>query len=392
MSWTTRLRAARLFRQAQAVSAAGDQPRAARLLAQVGTLAPACGHLALHRAMVAARSGELVAALRTLEEAGGDEPVTRLFRGFYAARAGRLDDAVKLLDSVLEVQPHNRVAATAKAYALLRAGHPAEAVDLLEAGPSDNHEVLAWAWLELERLVQAVPVTVHEPPPLTLAVPASRRAAARLYRAGLAGAYGHSNTVLRRRWLAAGRRERPPLAATLLRPLLEALERRWPTDPLAAFRAVRAGGFEFERLAYQLGASLSQAGHAHAALPELQAACEAMADSPEVYEPQLFRAWCLADLHRYDEAADALAELARAEGESEPESAGSTHEFGQPYWHVIRARVRLSRGQSEGAAADLEKALAGEPAIFDERFGDIVGILRPTWSSDRTPATGSNGG
>ncbi len=393
MSLAARRRAARLFRQAQQASAAGDQSQASRLLAAARRLAPGFRHLELHAALVAARAGQPVAALRTLDDAGRDDPVGRLFRGFFAARAGRLDEALTALDEVLAQQPHNRVAATAKAYALLRAGRPAQALELLRAGPSDNHEVLAWAWLELERLAQSLPLAPPRTPPAPeLPRPASRRASARLVRAGVAAAQGNTNCVVRRRWLNAARGDRPPLPATLLRPLLEALERRWPTDPLAAFLAARSTGGEAADLAFHLGAQLCEAGYAAAALPELDAACAAMADSPEAYLPQLYRAVCLTDLRRFDEAAAALAAVAEADALDADESAGSTHEFGQPYWHAIRARVRLARGQSAGAVADLQKALAGEPAMFEQRFAVLLGDLPETWPPDPAPGAGSRRG
>ncbi len=351
-------RAGRRLIRAQRLSRDGQAAAAEQAWREAAALAPGLPGVAVQGALVAARAGDLREAVRRLD--GPESGPARLFRGWLLARLGRLDQSLALLQAAVADEPDNRVAATALAYALFRRGRPDEATAILAAGPGDNFELLSWAWLELER-GRLTPAVEPDPP---VPGPAGERAARRLVKAGVAAAMGNTNCAWRRSWLAWARARSGPLAG-LLRAVLEPLEVRWPTEPLAAFLAARAGGYDSEELTFHLGAQLYEEGYPAAALPELRAAWSAMADDQEAYLPGVFLAAALAELGQWDEAAEVLAAVAGAEAEDD---GAGTHEFGQPYWLACRARVRLARGDDERAQRDLERALETDPAVFDERL------------------------
>jgi tetratricopeptide (TPR) repeat protein len=349
-------------------------------------------HLALQTALAEARAGRLNAAARALREAPPplrDTPPYRLFAAWFAARQGRLDEARPALEALLAAVPENRVVATALAYVLLRQGALAPALGLL-ADPGDNLELLSWAWLEVERVALARPAPAEPPvpplPPITVGPAAARR----LFRAGVAAVFAHAQVVWRRRLL--GWRLGAPLHG-----LLRAAERRWPTDALLAFRLADSAGVDVPDLAFHLGAQWHEQGYQEAALAALERAWteaearlgELTKDAPEhqrsalrrdweateeVCLVRLYRAAALVELRRWDEAETALCELAAVEAEAAGDDAGRTHEFAQPEWFVRRGRVRLARGQSEAARADLERALAGDPSLFAHRLRQVSAL------------------
>lgn len=352
-------RAGRWLVRAQRLSRDGLATAAEQAWREAATLAPELPGVAVQGALVAARAGDLREAVRRVD--GPEAGPARLFRGWLLARLGRLDQSLALLQAAVADEPDNRVAATALAYALFRRGRPDEATAILAAGPGDNLELLSWAWLELER-GRLTPVVEPDPPPPGPA--AGGRAARRLVKAGMAAALGHTNCAWRRSSLTWARARSGPLAG-LLRAVLEPLEARWPTEPLAAFLAARAGGYDSDALTFHLGAQLYEEGYPMAALPELRAAWSAMTDDQEAYLPGVFLASALVERGQWAEAAEVLAAVAGAEAEDD---GAGTHEFGQPYWLVCRARVRLARGDDDGARRDLERALESDPAVFDERL------------------------
>ncbi|HAZ62184.1 MAG TPA: hypothetical protein DCZ72_01025, partial [Armatimonadetes bacterium] len=69
--------------------------------------------------------------------------------------------------------------------------------------------------------------------------------------------------------------------------LLGALERRWPTDPLTAYRRAAATGAELPGLALHLGASWQESGHPREALDALVAA---RAELEATWAPRLAKA------------------------------------------------------------------------------------------------------
>lgn len=358
------------MRAMQRASLAGRHEAAERCFEEARRLDPNLPHLAVQAALAAARRGAVDRALRLLDDVpeSSRDDVHLLFRGWLTARAGRVQPSLALLEPLVRRCPDNRVAATAYAYALCRAGQIDDALAILRAGPGDNLEVLAFAWLELERAAGAWPIVDTAPPTIALAGPVRRATARRWFHAALAAGYEPHVQVIVRRWLIGlARRAQPPPWVRPLRPLLEWAERCWPTDELRALLAVRATGHDFPRLGYHLGAALCDRGHYRAALAELEPACVAMADSPERYLPYVYRAAALAELGRWEEVESALAAAVEGEGEE-----AEVHEFAAPYWLALRARARLARGDDTGALADLNAALAADPAVFDERLAGIV--------------------
>ena len=368
MSFADRIRAGAALRELQQRSRAGDYAAAERLAAQAERLDPQLPQLQLQAALAAARADKVGRALELLDQAPAqaDLPVYRLFRGWLLARAGRLKAALSILSEVTAQHPDNLVAATALAYALFRDSRPDEALALLAEGAGDNFEVLSWTWLELERHALAQPLAPE--PTLPEVAPAlSPRIARRLYRAAVAVLEQHGQALCRRRWRQRLASDIPPWYAPLVRPLVEALERRWPTEPLPALLAAQASCPELPELKLNLGAQLYEEGHYTRALTTLDGAMEDMQDSPELWLPGVYRAATLVELRRWDEAAAALNAMAQGDDQD------IVHEFAAPHWLLRRARVRLAQGQDAGARADLEAALAGEPALFEERFAEVLG-------------------
>jgi tetratricopeptide (TPR) repeat protein len=375
----------RLLRAAQAASLAGQHEAAARLFVQARRAAPGSGPVCLQEALAEARAGHPETGLKRLAEAPEAyraTPPARLVEGWLLARVGRSETACAKLAALCAQVPANRVAATALAYARLRGGDLAAGLKLL-ADPGDNFEILSWAWLELERLAAAKPLKPETPPPPPDRGPgAGRRAARRWFAAGQAAAAAHVQSTWRRRLLACR------LAAPL-HPLLRLLEGPWPTDALEALQRARATGCDLPGLAFALGAQLLEHGHPAAALAELdRATAELEAQmarlgkrraefeaGEEACLVRLYRAAALVELRRWDPAEQALKELADLADDAAEYDAGRTHEFALPDWYLRRARVRLARGQRDGARADLERALEGDPGLFLARLAVLKGEL-----------------
>ena len=245
----------------------------------------------------------------------------------------------------------------------------------------DNLELLSWTWAELERC--APTVTVEPLPPITVS-DSSRRAARRWYAAGQAALFGHVQSAWRHRLLASR-------WAAPLHPLLRALESRWPTDSLEAFRRADATGCRLPLLSFHLGASLYDAGHWLEALAALDRAAgeleEELRQRLERIKPErrdderamleageeactvrLYRAATLTELGRWEEAERALEELAALADDDSTEESGRVHEFAVPEWFVCRGRCRLARGRFDAGRADLERALTADPAVFAARL------------------------
>ncbi|MCC7493341.1 MAG: hypothetical protein IT204_13385 [Fimbriimonadaceae bacterium] len=351
---------AKRFARAQRDSWAGRHEAALAGFAAVRQADPDWPHLALQEALALGRVDRFDEALALLPVAATSP--TCLFRGFLLSRAGHAAEALDDLLELAAAEPHNRVAATAASYALLRCDQAAAALALLPP-PGDNFELLSWVWLELERVEQAAAARPAAALPATaLPQQVSRRTAARWLRAGSAAAMEHTNCVLRQQGLAI----------RWLRPLLLPLERHWPSDPLTAFLAVARSGHRFADLPFQLGAQLVESGHPAAALPYLDQAISTMADSPELYLPLMFRAAARVELRQYATAEADLAEVARldaADGDDPvAASSGETHEFALPHWFHLRGRIRLHQGDDDAARADFEQALLGDPTVFDQRL------------------------
>lgn len=386
MSVGSRLSAGAALRRAQEQSRAGHHEAADKALLDARRRDPALPCLPLQAALAAGRAGQVDEALRRLAEAPAAErsrPPYRLFEGFFLARRGRFDQATALLSELLAQVPENRVVATALAYAHLRRGELDAALALL-AAPGDNLELLSWVWLEVERLyLQRRPRPDVAVPPLPFAPAADLGAGRRFFRAAIASAYGYAQVVWRQRLLSWR-------AAAPLHGLLRALERRWPTNALAACQLARAAGLDGWEVRFHLGAQLYEAGCHEAALVELDAAsaaaeaalAESLAGSSperaaaarrdweateETCQVRLYRAAVLVELRRWDEAEAALTALAAVEADDSDDS-GRTHEFALPDWYMRRALVRLARDKSDAARADFERALDGDPALFEHRL------------------------
>jgi len=132
----------------------GDAEEAVELLGRAAELEPDSPHVALHRALALADSGQLDEALGALADGASRwprNPTFPLFRAALLVEADRLDEAGPALASARERSPHNPLLAAYEALAAMRRGEVEAPLRRLSAeGFSDNPRALAAVLAEVE--------------------------------------------------------------------------------------------------------------------------------------------------------------------------------------------------------------------------------------------------
>jgi tetratricopeptide (TPR) repeat protein len=189
------VRASRLLFRGQRDLRAGRPAEALEFLSRAAVLDSHSPHVALHRALALADSGQLDEALHALQDAASRwprNPVFPLFLGALLAEHDRLDEALSALAAARKLSPHNLLAEAYEALVAMRRGSiEAPLRRLGVVGLTDNPRALAAILTEVETvLFRRFGTDTDGHPPKVEETPPSERlrclSAARLAARGLA--------------------------------------------------------------------------------------------------------------------------------------------------------------------------------------------------------------